>query len=436
MTTERDFDRLARAWLELSPNEAPDRTIEAVLRAVRSTPQVRRPGRWLLWRFPVMTRPVLATGALVVIVAVLGAALLLGRGPSANVGGPSASPSPSATAVPSIAAASATPTPTASGGPVQSQLLHRWMGGNRTLIGIDAGAGTSIDFAAGSFEMSQSNGNSTPVITASAMSIGNHSVRLVSTLADMNCTKGDTGLYDWSVTGDGRTLTITAQADTCATRLAAVPGTWYLDGCKDPETDCLGDVAAGTYESQYIAPRVKSSAAWGPVYGAVTYTVPDGWANSSDWPSTFGLTPSTAYDALPASGQEGSQSILIVAQETWVSQPAACSSQADTTVAHTVEAEITWLRHMHGLITSAPTQITVDGHAGQWLDVRLDPAWKTGCTWLPDIGVGSTAQRQRVIWLDLGNSDLVAIILNSDTTAPFAAFAAQAMPVVESFTFK
>ena len=181
MTTERDFDRLARAWLELSPNEAPDRTIEAVLRAVRSTPQVRRPGRWLLWRFPVMTRPVLATGALVVIVAVLGAALLLGRGPSANVGGPSASPSPSATAVPTVAA-SPTPTPTASGGPVQSQLLHRWMGGNRTLIGIDAGAGTSIVFAAGSFEMSQSNGNSTPVITAAATSLGSHTVRLVSTL--------------------------------------------------------------------------------------------------------------------------------------------------------------------------------------------------------------------------------------------------------------
>ena len=44
------------------------------------------------------------------------------------------------------------------------------------------------------------------MITASAMSIGNHSVRLVSTLADMNCTKGDTGLYYWPrKTGDGRT---------------------------------------------------------------------------------------------------------------------------------------------------------------------------------------------------------------------------------------
>jgi hypothetical protein len=31
MTSERDFDRLARAWLEQGPDEAPDRVIAAVL---------------------------------------------------------------------------------------------------------------------------------------------------------------------------------------------------------------------------------------------------------------------------------------------------------------------------------------------------------------------------------------------------------------------
>ena len=51
MTDERDFDRLARAWLELGPDEAPDRVIAAVLQAVEATPQVRRPLRWPSWRF-------------------------------------------------------------------------------------------------------------------------------------------------------------------------------------------------------------------------------------------------------------------------------------------------------------------------------------------------------------------------------------------------
>ena len=42
MTSERDFDRLAQAWLELGPDEAPDRAVAAVLQAAETTPQVRR----------------------------------------------------------------------------------------------------------------------------------------------------------------------------------------------------------------------------------------------------------------------------------------------------------------------------------------------------------------------------------------------------------
>ena len=51
MTTSRDADRILRAWLDLMPDEAPDRTVAAVLQAVETTPQQRSPWRWLiLWR--------------------------------------------------------------------------------------------------------------------------------------------------------------------------------------------------------------------------------------------------------------------------------------------------------------------------------------------------------------------------------------------------
>ena len=50
MTGERDFDRLAQAWLELGPDEAPDRVVAAVLQAAQTTPQARRPIRWPLLR--------------------------------------------------------------------------------------------------------------------------------------------------------------------------------------------------------------------------------------------------------------------------------------------------------------------------------------------------------------------------------------------------
>ena len=53
---ERDFDRIARAWLDLGPNEAPDRAVAAVLQAIETTPQQRRPFRWPVWRSTTMSR--------------------------------------------------------------------------------------------------------------------------------------------------------------------------------------------------------------------------------------------------------------------------------------------------------------------------------------------------------------------------------------------
>ena len=46
MTSERDFDRLARAWLELGPTRRRIASVAAVLQAAQTTPQARRPS----WR--------------------------------------------------------------------------------------------------------------------------------------------------------------------------------------------------------------------------------------------------------------------------------------------------------------------------------------------------------------------------------------------------
>ena len=62
MTTDRDFDRLARAWLETGPDEAPDRVIAAVLQAAETTPQVRRGLRRPFRRSVTMTRLSMAAG--------------------------------------------------------------------------------------------------------------------------------------------------------------------------------------------------------------------------------------------------------------------------------------------------------------------------------------------------------------------------------------
>ena len=109
MSDERDFDRIARAWLELGTNEAPDRAVSAVLQAVETTPQVRPLSTRLPWRYEPVNRMPIAAALVVALVIVVGGLYFMRSDGSANVGGPS----PSASALPS-APASTAPSPTAS----------------------------------------------------------------------------------------------------------------------------------------------------------------------------------------------------------------------------------------------------------------------------------------------------------------------------------
>ena len=130
MTRDREFDRLARAWLDLMPDEVPDRAIAAVLDAVERTPQVRRRVDWLRWRESPMTRLSLsAAAAAAVLIAVGGAVMLLrpsGQGP--GIGGePTPLPTPSSSAPASV-------TPGAGGTP--EALRGVWLGDLRVVPGL------------------------------------------------------------------------------------------------------------------------------------------------------------------------------------------------------------------------------------------------------------------------------------------------------------
>ncbi len=73
-------------------------------------------------------------------------------------------------------------------------------------------------------------------------------------------------------------------------------GTWQTSDCRNPDNACLGDLQAGTYSSQFFEPRPLGE--WAPRYGALTYTVPDGWAASSDFPESYALLTQEAYAAM------------------------------------------------------------------------------------------------------------------------------------------
>ena len=105
MSTNRDFERTAEAWLAEGPTQLADRVLDAALDEVHLTHQRRRLP--VLWRFPQMNdRMRLAATALVVVVVAVAAYAAFG--PKRNdVGGPQTtstpppSPSPVASSTPS-----------------------------------------------------------------------------------------------------------------------------------------------------------------------------------------------------------------------------------------------------------------------------------------------------------------------------------------------
>jgi len=424
MTANDDFDRICRAWLDLMPDESPDRAVHAVLHAVETTPQMRRPWRRLPWRSTTMNRAILAIGTTAVVVAAV-ALYLGGSSSSPEVG---TSPTPARSATPSGVSA-----------PLPPELQSRWFGGHRDFVQLDKGS--TLAFTSRGLVMNESNEwDSLRFLDSSAAAVGDGQLRLELTTNGNGCEAGDVGTYSWSLSPSGRTLTVTPDSDDCAARLSAVPGVWWLAGC--PNELCLGELDTGTYQSQYFVPRLDPGATWEPDFGGLMYTVPEGWANSNDGPDSFELVP--AAEMPPVSESDRLRNIGVFRQPSAMTQDGPCSDEVEPGVGRTVDDLVAWLQTVSGLVTTEPTPITINGRSGQTLDISLDPSWTATCegeserllTYLnPGLAVGED-QRVRLILLDLGETDVVAIGVWTRDQSTFDDFISEAMQVVESFRFK
>jgi hypothetical protein len=346
---------------------------------------------------------------------------------------------------PSVSAsASADASEVVVGGPIPDALRSRWMGGHRDVPGIDPAAGTSILFSEDGFALTQSGGSDDRHLLSSIASlVDDGRIRLELTADAEACNAGDVGLYAWSFSPSGRTLTIDGDEDKCSTRLAALRGAWWRMACRDPHGNfCLGDLDAGTYGSQGLAPRLDPGAGWQPVFGALTYTVPDGWANDADWPTRLSLLPSGDFAKTP--NEDVDSEILVFTQPIALSQEAPCfTEEPESGVGRTVDDLIAWLDGVPGLDTTEAMAVTIDGYPGRQVDLSVNPDRTPKCDVLEfikssggdPVAIGSE-ERERLILLDLGQGDVVGIRIFSRHPAQFDAFVAEAMPIVESFQFK
>ena len=355
---------------------------------------------------------------------------------------PSSSPAAEPTAAPTL-------------GALPDALGYRWIGDPRDLPVLGPSTRTGLNFTTTQFSLTGTEYGSSGILRATASTTSDGNLQLVSTSNEGGCAIGSIGSYRWTLSPGGTVLTIESGPDACAARAALLPGTWARIACRNPDNGCLGDLEAGEHRSQYIVPRLAPGAPYAPDLGAVTYTTPAGWSNSSDWPGLFTLTPSPDYAKEGPDGPTDNSyhQIYIGVTPAAIADVATCAKAVAANSPRTVAGLIEFIRNQPGLVSSKPTSVTIDGHSGQWVDVHLATSWKHTCPYAPsvptvdllvqDLGGDdpweyglSGAERERLFFIDLGHDVTVFVVIDSTEVDRFTPLVAAAMPIVESMRFR
>jgi len=430
MSTSLDLDRLMEAFLEDGPAVLTDRVSEAIRDDVERTEQRAVVGPW---RTPLMSRYAIAA-AIVTIALLGGVAIYAALLQPPNVGPPAESPAPDPSEL----------------GAMPAELQYAFLGPAKPIEGfddyqIDRGdlyyEGTLLAFGIGN----QAAFYSIPSITADG------DLRLTSGV-DGACANGDEGTYPWSLSPGGTILTIEPGTDDCAARAQAVPGTYQRAACKNPDNSCLGELEAGVYASHFIEPRPLGP--WAARHGAMTYTVPSGWASYSDWPNLYGLTPLSQYqafdpdqeDCYDCAGTRDTVSIL--------GQPGAATEdcQEESTVPGVGFGRqdlVDWLTTHPGLSATGVEDWTLGGLMATSLVIEAADDWTGTCDpENPFVAVPvffgqegdyhlalNVGDRWHVTLIDLGDGNTVAVVVDTANQEDLDSFVDEATPIIESFAF-
>jgi len=422
VTGDRDIAPIIRSWLHDEPDEPAEHVLDRALAVVDVTPQ-RSAARWPARRPDMNT--IIRFG---VAAAVLAVAVAVGFGILQNVG--NFTPAPSDDASPAS-------------GRLPAELSHIFIGATRDVTGIEVDDRLVIDLTARIFRLHTGNGQTALVSAASMAEPG--SLRLETVVSTTECAEGDVGTYPYSLSPGGTVLTITSGDDACAPRVDALIGEWRRSDCRDPGNWCLGELEAGPQTSLFFDPYL---AEFGPPiarHGALTYEVPDGWANADDRTHLYTLMRASAYQ------EGGSLDCIDCPDSIWLSaNPRAvsidCSEEvADEAIGSSADALAGWVRGHPGLVVSEGPAISVDGRQTFVLDIMAPEEYADACvdpeldrsfvplfthpgyTW----GLG-TGDRHRLILVEIDADTTMLIGIDSLDPADIDALAAEVQPILDS----
>ena len=270
-------------------------------------------------------------------------------------------------------------------------------------------------------------------------------LRLETVAETTECTLGDLGTYSYALSPGGSKLTIEAGEDDCALRAEAVAGEWQRAACLDQIMLCLGAIEAGTYSSLYFDP--VSGATRSPVtrYGALTFTVPDGWANAGDTSHQYVLGRASDYDAdYTGSCHDCPDSISLNANPR--ASRMDCIEEPDEGVGASADALAEWVRAHPGLQVSEQPTSTVDGRQALVLDITANEEYADACvdseaedaTFVPlfthpgySWGI-RTGDRQRLILVEVDADTTMLIGIDSFEPADLDALVKETQPIIDS----
>jgi hypothetical protein len=340
------------------------------------------------------------------------------------------------------------PSSTLGAGPLPAALLHAWA--RPVPTGAENWSSGDLDISDGQMTFSALDG---PVSSGSIQVTGADSFAVTNTVEMSSCAAADSGTYRWLLEGKDTVLTLTPiDADACTTRQDALAGRWVR---ADFPPGLGSTMPPGIHESTVFDPFGERSRS-----GALSYTVPQGWASMDDSVATFVI--GRVVDGASGGQHPPTMMIAVLAQPRMANDVAgqACGPLGPQPgVGTSVDALAAEIRDRPGVVSTKPEEVSIGGYRGRLLDLEIAPGWKGGCvapsegviTSVPILVTASSSPAGgavtaigpdhpvRILLLDLGDSRSLAIVvfeLEPSSRSQWQELVAEAMPVIESFEFR